>query len=262
MVESGEEGQYVTAIDIYATVGEREGRRAVTWSPGFRVIDSATVQPDPATLAIVKRLEADLGRELDVAIGTAEVALDTRSASVRSHETIMGNLIADAMRASTGAQIALTNGGSIRGNRTYPAGHTITRRDILAELPFGNRTVMVEITGADLKDALENGVSDIDNRGGRFPHVAGLVVTLDEKAPAGRRILALVHDGKPVEPERKYKVASNDFLLAGGDGYTALGRGRVLIGKTDGKLLANIVMSHIRALGTVKGGGEGRLILK
>ncbi len=131
MVESGEEGEYVTAIDIYATIGEREGRRAVTWLPRFRVIDSGTVTPDPEALAIVKRYETELSRELDVELGTTAVDLDSRSASVRSQETAIGNLIADAIRASTGADAAITNGGGIRGNKQYPAGAKITRRDIL-----------------------------------------------------------------------------------------------------------------------------------
>ena len=101
MVESGEEGEYVTAVDIYATIGQRDGKRAVTWLPRFRVIDSGTVTPDPEALAIVKRYEGELSRELDVELGTTAVDLDSRSASVRSQETAIGNLIADAIRAST-----------------------------------------------------------------------------------------------------------------------------------------------------------------
>ena len=101
--------------------------------------------------------------------------------------------------ALTGAQISLLNGGSIRGNRVYAAGHSITRRDILGELPFGNRTVMMEITGRDLKDALENGVSDIDDRGGRFPHVSNVRVAVGAPAPVGSRITAIEFDGKSIE---------------------------------------------------------------
>jgi len=259
MVESGEEGETVTAIDIYATIDAKDGKRTISWHPRFRPIDSATVTPDPQTLAIAQRYESMLGSELDVAIGTATGPLDTRSATVRSQEAAFGNLVADAIREVTGAQTAITNGGSLRGNRTYPAGHTITRRDVLAELPFGNRTVLVEITGKDIRDALENGVSDLDNRGGRFPHVSGLKVQIDANGASGSRVMTIEHDGKPLEPEKKYKVAANDFLLRGGDGYSALARGRILIGKTDGKILANVVMTHIRALGKVDGRIEGRM---
>jgi len=185
MVESGEEGQFVTAVDIFAASGARRQASGyvVAQFPHdrFRERDAGPRndghRPAPRGRAL---------KELDVALGTTNVELDTRSASVRSHETVMGNIICDAIRHATGAQVGLTNGGSIRGNRLYPAGHVITRRDILGELPFGNRTVMVEIKGSDLKIALENSVSEIDNRAGRFPQVSGMRITVDAKAPVAR----------------------------------------------------------------------------
>ncbi|MGE0767656.1 MAG: bifunctional UDP-sugar hydrolase/5'-nucleotidase [Hyphomicrobiaceae bacterium] len=262
MVESGEEAETVTAVDIYARLGEENGRRRVDWHARFRPIDSATITPDPETLAIVDRLEAELSRQLDVVITTLSRPLDSRSSVVRSEEAAIGNLVADAIRHATGAQVAITNGGSLRGNRTYPAGHPLTRRNVLSELPFGNRTVLVAITGRDLEAALENGVSDIDNRGGRFPQVSGLRFLVDQTAPQGRRIKNLTHSGAPIEADATYTVASNDFLLAGGDGYTSLGRGRILIGKTDGRLLADVVMAYIRALKTIDAKVEGRIVLE
>lgn len=262
MVESGEEGETVTAIDVYCTVGEREGKRSVTWRPAFRPIESALVQPDPETQAIVSKYEAELSRELDVVIGTTATELDSRSSLVRAQETAIGNLIADAIKASTGADCAVTNGGGIRANKQYPVGTKLTRRDILSELPFGNATVMVEVTGKDLKDALENGVSQVDNRAGRFPQVSGIKFTYDPKAPVGSRISALEVNGKPADAAATYKVASNDFMFAGGDGYGALGRGKTLIGKTDGSLMANVVMGYVRKIGTVDSKIEGRIVSK
>jgi 2',3'-cyclic-nucleotide 2'-phosphodiesterase (5'-nucleotidase family) len=262
MVESGEEGEYVTAIDMYCIIGQREGRRSVTWRPVFRPIDSALVAPDPAALAIVRRYEAELSKELDVPVGKTAVPLDSRSATVRSQEAAIGNLIADAIRTATGADIAITNGGGIRANKQYEAGATITRRDVLSELPFGNSTVMVEITGKDIKEALENGVSQVDSRAGRFPQVSGLAFTYDGKAPSGSRVVLIEIGGKPIDMAATYTVASNDFMFAGGDGYSALGRGRTLIGKTDGALMANVVMVHIRKIGTVESRVEGRIVAK
>lgn len=262
MVESGEEGEYVTAIDMYCVIAEKDGKRSVTWRPAFRPIDSALVTPDPEAQAIVRRLEAELSKELDVNIGTTGTDLDSRSATVRSQEAAIGNLIADAIRASTGADIAITNGGGIRANKQYAAGATLTRRDMLSELPFGNATVMVEITGKDVKDALENGVSQVDNRAGRFPQVSGMKVVYDAKAPVGSRILSVEIGGKPLDPAANYKVASNDFMFGGGDGYSALGRGRTLIGKTDGTLMANVVMGYVRKIGKVESKVEGRIIAK
>ncbi len=93
---------------------------------------------------------------------------------------------------------------------------------------------------------------------------AGVIrkVVADHRAPVGKRVVSIEHDGKPLDPAARYRLASNDFMLAGGDGYTSLARGRVLIGKTDGKLLASIVMAHIRALGTISRGVEGRIVFR
>lgn len=263
MVESGEDAQFITCIDVTCTIGQTDGRRSVTWRPSFRVIDSATVTPDPETMTIVRRYEGELSRELDVVIGEVVNELDSRSATVRSQEAVIGNFIADALRAATGADVAVTNGGGIRGNKTYPAGHRLTRRDVLTELPFGNTTIMVEITGAELKNALENGVSLLESRQGRFPQVSGLTMVVEQGRPRGDRITQIVVGGQPLDPARRYRVASNDFMLRGGDGYTAFATGRVLVGGTDGKLIANEVMAHVRRVGgRVAPTVEGRITIR
>jgi 5'-nucleotidase / UDP-sugar diphosphatase len=261
-VESSEEGNYVTAIDIAATVTGEGKERRVAWTPVFRVNDSRQFEPDPAVQAVVAKYEAELSKELDVIIATLGEELDSRTASVRSQETSMGNLIADALKISAGAEVAITNGGGIRGNKQYPAGHKLTRRDVLSELPFGNSSTMVEVTGKDIKDALENGVSQIEQRGGRFPQVSGLTIEVDAKAAVGARIVSVKVDGQPLDPARSYRVATNNFMMVGGDGYTALGRGKTLVGETDGKLMANEVMVHARRLGTVSVKPEGRIIIR
>jgi 2',3'-cyclic-nucleotide 2'-phosphodiesterase (5'-nucleotidase family) len=260
MVESGEEGQFVTAIDLEIAIGERDGQRVVRWHPRFRPIDSAEATPDPAALAIVKRYEAELSRELDVVIAKTMVDLDSRTSSLRSEETNMGDLVADAIRASTGAEIAITNGGGIRADALYPAGSAITRRDILSELPFGNATALVRLSGAEVVKALENGLSQVENRQGRFPQVSGLVVTYDPRQPPGSRVVSVTIEGRPLDKAALYTVGCNDFMLRGGDGYGVLAKGKVLIGGTDGKLLANEVMVYLKRLGTIELRTQGRIV--
>ncbi len=85
-------------------------------------------------------LRKQLSKALDVDIGTTTTELDTRTSTVRSRESAFGDVLADAVRASTQAEIAIVNGGSIRADTIYPPGTTLTRRDILTELPFGNTT--------------------------------------------------------------------------------------------------------------------------
>lgn len=262
MMESGEDAEYVAVMETDVAVKPEGNRRAVTWRPNFRVVDTASVTPDPAVAEKVKAYEAELSKELDVSLGTTAVELDTRTASVRTRETNFGNLVADAVRASTGADVAIVNGGGIRGNKTYPAGATLSRRDVLVELPFGNATAMTELKGADLKAALENGFVQIETPSGRFPQISGMSVEVDRSRPAGSRVVSVRINGEPLDEARTYRVGTADFMLRGGDGYVALTRGTPKVGGTDGKLMAGEVMAHIRKLGTVGTGTENRIVIR
>ena len=187
--ESGEQADWVTIIDLTLDEVESRGSMRFTWSPSFRIINTARVTPD-AELAAAAQVYLDkLSDELDIEIGTTATELDSQRATVRGTEAAIANLIADAMRAATGADVALTNGGGIRANKVYEPGTMLTRRDILSELPFGNKTVVLELTGHDIVTALENGFSKIEDGAGRFPHVAGLSVSYDP-TPPGRRTRA------------------------------------------------------------------------
>lgn len=262
VVESSYDAHFVTAIDVDIDVKERDGKRTVTWWPNFRVIDTANVMPDPEMLAAVGVYEADLTREMDVPLGTTAVELDSRNATVRTREAAIGNLIADAARDLTGAEIAILNGGSIRAGKVYPAGTAITRRDVLAELPFGNRTVMIEVTGRDIRAALENGLNVPAQGAGRFPQVSGLTIEADMTKPAGSRILSIKADGVPLDEQRTYRVSTNDFMARGGDGYVQFRDAKRLLRDDDSPILANEVMVYIRKVGTIKTGVEGRIVLK
>ncbi len=258
-VETSVDGQLLNPVDLMVTIEEKDGEREVSWVPTFRFIDTATVEPDPESKALADKLNAQLDEALNVVIGTAEAPLDSRRNMVRSEEATMGNLIADAMRAQTGADIALMNGGGIRGDRTYDAGAQLTRRDILTELPFGNVTVVTEIPGSQVLLALENGVSQVEKGAGRFPQVSGISFTFDPSAEAGARVSEVMVAGAPLEADKLYTVAVNDYILGGGDGYAALGGGRIITGTGGGQLVANDVMAYVEKLGTVKLALDGRI---
>jgi 2',3'-cyclic-nucleotide 2'-phosphodiesterase (5'-nucleotidase family) len=262
MVESSYDAHYVTAIDVTITVKEQGGRRVATWWPQFRVIDTATVTPDPEVAAEVVKFEAELTREMDVALATTTVELDSRNATVRTREAAIGNLIADAMRVISKTDVAIMNGGGIRAGRVYPPGSRITRRDVLAELPFGNRVVTVTITGSALRRAIENGLAQLPNAGGRFPQISGMTVEAALARPPGERVTAIRVGGAPLDDSKLYTVAVNDFIARGGDGYTMLASAARQLPDPDAPLLANEVMVYIRKLGTVTTGVEGRLVVK
>lgn len=259
-VETSINGQLLSPVDLNVTIEtDDDGKRDVSWAPAFRFIDTIGVEPDPETQAMVDKLSAELDASLDNPVGTAATELDSRRNMVRSQETAIGDMIADAMRAAVGADIAITNGGGIRGDRTYDAGTVLTRRDILTELPFGNVTVMTEIPGSQVLAALENGVSQVEKGAGRFPQVSGLSFTYDPSAEPGSRVQEVMVGDAPLGLDTLYKVAVNDYMLRGGDGYTALGGGKVLVDKRNGNLMANDVMNYIAGMGTVSPAIEGRI---
>jgi 2',3'-cyclic-nucleotide 2'-phosphodiesterase (5'-nucleotidase family) len=259
MVESKEEGEYLTAVDLKISVTEKRGKRRVKWWPNFRIMDTADVTPDAETMQLVDGYQKTLSKELDIPLGSTASLLDSRKAAVRSGETAIGNLIADAMRKEVGADVTITNGGGIRGNKVYEPGTKLSRRDILTELPFGNKTILMEVSGKTILKALENGFSQVENTAGRFPHVSGMTVTYDPNAKAGDRVKKVKINGKKLKKDKTYKLATNDYMARGGDGYKALKKGKIILGDLDGKLMANAVMAYIREAGAVNAKVEGRI---
>ncbi|MBS4162382.1 multifunctional 2',3'-cyclic-nucleotide 2'-phosphodiesterase/3'-nucleotidase/5'-nucleotidase, partial [Klebsiella pneumoniae] len=97
--------------------------------------------------------------------------------------------------------------------------------EVLTVMPFGNTLYAADMTGAQIKEALEHGVSQVEEGGGAFPHVAGLTVTFTLNKPKGERILdvKLIDEkgtSRPLDPKKTYRVATNNFMGGGGDGYT------------------------------------------
>ncbi|MBC7479569.1 MAG: 5'-nucleotidase C-terminal domain-containing protein [Pseudorhodobacter sp.] len=258
-VETGIDARLLAPLDLMVDVTEKDGKRTVKWTPTFRFIDTSTVTADPASQAMADAYAKQMDDTLNVEIGTTETAMDSRRNVVRGEESSMGDLIADAMRVATGADIAIMNGGGIRADRTYDAGTKLTRRDILTELPFGNITQLTEIPGSQVLAALENGVSEVDKGSGRFPQVSGLTFVYDPSAEAGKRVSEVLVAGAPLEAAKLYKVAVNDYILGGGDGFAALGGGRMVNDTGAGQLVANDVMAYVEKLGTVKPAVEGRI---
>jgi len=260
MLESTSQGHHVAILDLHVVLTPQEdGTMEVEWTPEIEFVSTAGVEPDAAAAAEVQVYTDELDAALNIEIGTTETELDSRRASVRSMETAIGNLIADAMRATTGADIGFTNGGGIRGDRTYDAGTVLTRRDILSELPFGNVTVVLEMDGATVREALENGVSRIEDTAGRFPQVSGLSFMFDPAAEAGSRVSSVMVGDEPLFDDNTYTVATNDYMAGGGDGYAAFTGARVIVDAAAGTLMASQVIDYIAAQGTVAPAVEGRI---
>jgi 5'-nucleotidase / UDP-sugar diphosphatase len=262
LTESESQSNYVVVTELSVTKTTKDGKTTVAWTPNFRIVDSATVKPDPEIEAVVKGYEDKLSKELDIEIGVTETPLDSRRATVRGGEAAIGNLVADALKAAVGAEVAITNGGGLRADKQYQAGQKLTRRDILAEMPFGNTTVLLEIKGEGIKAALENGVSQVRELGGRFPQVSGITAEVDLKEPVGSRVKSVKINGEPLDPARTYKLATNDFMARGGDGYRMFTEGKSLIDVAASQLMASQVIAYIGKAGKVAPKVEGRVVLR
>ena len=259
ILKSSHNARHLAVADLHVERVERDGKTSLSMRPEWRLLSTAGIEPQAEIQALVDAHTASLDKELNVVIGSTEVELDSRRSSVRSRETKFGNLIAEAMRSATGADVGITNGGGIRGDRTYAAGTELTRRDIFEELPFGNVTVLLELGGEELRAALENGVSQVEELAGRFPQIAGMSLVYDPQAPEGARVVTVEVAGEALDPARTYTVATNNYMADGGDGYAALATGRQLVDSAGGTLMATMVMNYIEGKGTVAPRMDGRI---
>ena len=147
-------------------------------------------------------------------IGEALVDLEGKGA--RSGETNLGDLLTDMLRRETGADLAVLNGGGIRTD--IPKG-PIRVKAVMDVLPFDNFPVVLRLSGREVKEVLEHGVSDRGGHGGKFLQVSGLRFVYKRSAPAGNRIQEIRINDQALDPDREYTLATNDFLAAGGDGF-------------------------------------------
>ena len=223
-----------------------------------------------AVAAIVTRYQRQVDAVMNETVGEALADLD--GANVRLQETNLGNLVTDVMRNVSGADAAIINGGTIR---TSIKQGSIRVSNVYAVVPFDNYIVAIKLTGRQIRDTLEHGVSAIEEEEGRFPQVSGLIFTYDRKGPKGKRVKEVFIAGKPLVADKEYTVATNDFLAAGGDGYKAFGdsvksskdyaviggamKGEKLIYSDSGRWLRDVVMDYIKTQQTVSPKVEGRI---
>jgi 2',3'-cyclic-nucleotide 2'-phosphodiesterase (5'-nucleotidase family) len=247
--------------------------KVVSKSATFHVPLVSGVTPDPEIQAFIDALNAELAPILGVVVGesTKEIprADQCGQSAGRTCESLVGNVVTDALRANYETDFAITNSGGLRAALTCPAAgglgsgfcpsgvttppFPITLGAVFGVLPFGNFSVTVDVSGAELQAMLERGVSAMPGADGRFPQVSGLCFTYDIAATAGSRVTsAVLWDDSagacsttPVDltAGTTYTIATNDFTAGGGDGYPNLtGRFSSL-----GVLLATDVANYIQA---------------
>jgi 2',3'-cyclic-nucleotide 2'-phosphodiesterase (5'-nucleotidase family) len=242
----------------------------VAWAGGAtRVAKNLGVAQRADVKAIVDAANAETAVLRNQVIGTQ--AIDILRDPTRLHESAMGNMVADAMRLKyPGVEAAITNSGGLRADlrRTPPsageADGEITWGEMFAVLPFGNRTVILTMTGAQLRSAggFLNGFSPFCNTAiatGRFPQVSGLKVQFHCSGTTP------VIDGlwkmpgmTPIGDADTVRVVTNDFMYTGGDGWTAFAGGTNVAQPGDD--LLQVAIDYVTANSPVAPAIEGRIV--
>lgn len=218
----------------------------------------AKVTENPTLAALSEQYMRELDSRLGATIMTTTAPLDASAVNNRVGETALGNLIADAFRSSPQADVAIMQGGGIRSDKVYPAG-PITLKNLTEILPFGNTAVLLEVDGKTLQAALENGVSQVDKRSGRFPQVSGLSFHFDPGASVGSRVSKVMVGGQPLDPSKTYRLAVSSFAAGGGDGYAMLTGAKVLVTAANGQRDVVALTDYLRAHPNIVPRIEGRI---
>ncbi|MGL5963516.1 MAG: bifunctional metallophosphatase/5'-nucleotidase [Fusobacteriaceae bacterium] len=215
------------------------------------------VQENSEIKAFIETIKEKQKAITEVVIGKTTVKLDGERDLVRTGETNLSNLITDAMVWKSGADMSLTNGGGIRAS--INAGD-ITVGDVVTVLPFGNYVVTKELTGKDIKEALEHGFKDTPKVAGSQAQVGGITLNLDITKPVGERVTNIrFKNGKKFKSTTKYTVATNDFMAVGGDSYDAF-KGRKELANYPG--LDEVVIEYIKVKGITSEKIDGRVKIK
>lgn len=265
IVQAFEHGKVLGVLDLALKKG-----RIVEVKSRLETVIPKMGSQNAVVAAVVDTYRQRADAVMEKIIGEAESDLDGKH--VRLRETNLGNLIADIMRRTAGADVALINGGGIRMSvRKGP----IKVSDIYGVVPFDNYIVAIRLTGRQIRNALEHGVSGVEDEEGRFPQVSGLAFTYDPSRPRGSRVREVRVGGSPLEEDREYTVATNDFLAAGGDGYRAFGdaikssqdyavvggamQGEKLVYNDAGRWVRDVLIESIEATGKLSPKVEGRI---
>ena len=251
-------GAYTKYLGHLTVSFDAEGN--VIDATGDTMLLDASVEPDAEVAARVAELAAPIQEMQQEVVGQSAGFIEGDRSVCRAQECPMGNLVADAMLdrvSDQGVTIAIQNGGGLRAS--IDEGE-ITMGEIVTVLPFQNTLATFELTGAEVIEALENGVSEVEEGAGRFPQVAGISYTADLSAEPGSRIVEVTQNGEPLDPEATYGVVSNNYMRGGGDGYSVFEGARNAYDYGPG--LEQVVIDYIAAQGgAYEPYTDGRIVL-
>ena len=251
IAQAGEFGKNVGIVEFSVEGGKVIEKKASLINKAA----SDAIAADKEITDLVAEIKAVNDKMTSVVVGKSAVVLDGERVHVRVGETNLGNLITDAMRDATKADVAITNGGGIRASINEGE---ISKGEVITVLPFGNYVVLTELKGSALLEALEHGVDAYQEQAGHFAHVAGVAYKFNPNKPVGQRVIEAMVGGEKLDVNKIYRVATNDFMAAGGDKYDMF-KGTPILGQYPA--LDEILIEYIALKGTADAKVEGRIVV-
>ena len=209
-VKTHRQGRTIGRLDLTVDKGK------IVRASAVNIPITASTPPDPRVADLLSEYRNRFSKDARQVIGHTLVRLQGDRHLVRTQETNLGNLLADLIRKRFGCDVALINGGQIRGS--LEAGD-ITFGDVLAVLPFHSSLVTLELPGEVLWQVFEHSVSRLPNHDGRFLQVSGVQAIYNLDAPVGHRLQKLRVGNRPLQDDQWYSVVTDVFMADGGDGY-------------------------------------------
>ncbi|CAM3347037.1 bifunctional metallophosphatase/5'-nucleotidase [Deinococcus deserti] len=239
-------------------VNFNDGGAVDSWE-GNPVPVTSDIAEDPTARKMIQTLSVPIANLRQQVVGQTTTGLNGAREVVRKRESTMGNLLADAALEATrkaGAVIGFQNGGGVRASIDKGP---ITFEEAITVQPFGNTISVLDLTGAQIRAALEHGVATWSENKGQFLHVSkGMSYTFDLARPAGSRVTSVTLNGQPLSDTQVYKVAMNNFTAGGGDGFTMFAGARRL---DTGTLDVDVLVNYLKANSPADARNEGRIVI-
>mmetsp|Transcript_31617 Transcript_31617/g.57502 ORF Transcript_31617/g.57502 Transcript_31617/m.57502 type:complete len:1768 (+) Transcript_31617:51-5354(+) len=221
VLKSGTDFRDITVLQLEFKEGNAEpGKKPFEVLEHKHVEIDSSIKEDPEMKVFVDDCMAKLGAAMDEVVGHTAVDLDSRFASIRTKETNIGNFVTDIMRLSLKADLAMLNSGTLRADAILEKGE-LKVRDLVNLLPMLDELCLLQLTGEQVLNVLENSVCQYPRLEGRFAQVSGVTFTFDASKPGGSRIVegSVKLAGEPLVLDKSYKLCTKDYLRQGKDGY-------------------------------------------
>lgn len=265
IVQTGEMGKYLG--DIQLTI---DNDQITLDSYKLHSVDS-TIALDQGLTDQLKGFQLQIDKVSSQIIGSTSSYINLIRDEVRTRETTGGNFIVDAIKDSfPEADIVFHNGGGIRGDKILHPGN-LSMLDIIELHPFQDEVILVDVKGKDLKSILERSVASLPFSSGGFLQVSGMSFLADvakkpqtlnldftEIVEPGERISRIMVKDKPIDENKTYRIATNRFIVNGGNGYVTLKNASTNLKKT-GTTITDVLESYLKKYSPVSPAVEDRI---